>query len=51
MRSVYFMLVITFDWFLMSKTKLKVAHYWIKDDIMKQLAENIQKIFISKTAG
>ena len=36
MRSMHFMPVIAFDSFQMSKTKLKVAPYWIKADILKQ---------------
>ena len=40
MKSVHFMLVIASDSFQMSKTKLKVAVYWIKVDKLKQFAEN-----------
>ena len=32
--------IIAFDSFQMSKTKLKVALYWIKVSILKQFAEN-----------
>ena len=39
MRSVQLMPVITFDSFQMSKTKLKVAPYWIKTDILKKFPE------------
>ena len=40
-RSVDFMpVIIAFDSFQMSKTKLKVALYWIKVSILKQFAEN-----------
>ena len=35
-RSMHFMLVTAFDSFQMSKTKLRVAPYWIKVDILKQ---------------
>ena len=40
MRSVHFTPVIVFDLFQMSKTKLKVAPYWMKVDILIQLVEN-----------
>ena len=39
MKSVHFMLVISFDSFQMSKTKLKVAPYFIKVDILKLFAK------------
>ena len=35
MRSVQFMLVVAFDSFQMSNTKIKVAPFWIKIDILK----------------
>ena len=41
MRPVHFMLVIAFDSFQMSTTKLKVAPDWMEVDILKQFAENL----------
>ena len=45
MRSVHFMLVIPFDSFQISKTKLKVASYWIKVEILKQFDEICSYLF------
>ena len=45
MRSAHFILVIAFNLFQMSKTKLKVVPYWIKVDVLKQFAENCSYLF------
>ena len=44
MRLVHFILVSAFDSFQMSKTKLKVALYWIKVDILKHFAEKFSYV-------